>query len=247
MTVIGDGGTKSFNGPGYSVINKFGVNLDIDTASVPEAIWSHGGAFPFLASGIAMDFLSSVVADDIAGTGAQKIEITWYDDSNVEFIQEFPTDGTTPVQIPGTVKLVSRIVITQAGSGTTNAGEINVVNRGGAIVYQSMEIGEGQTLSAVQMVPSGKKGIIKRVYAEYARAGAAFNDADMRFRIRLANGTILTKLPTVVSPNNTDHDHFYNAGGIELEAGDIAFWECIEVSANDTPIAAGFDLEIEDA
>jgi len=246
MNKIGNGGNTLTHGPGYSVINKFGVNLDIDTATVPETIWSHGGQFPFLATGITMDFVSTLAADDIAGTGAQKLLITFYDDSDVESTQEFDTDGVTPVQLPGLIKLVSRIEVVQAGTGTTNAGKITVVNRGGATVYQSVEVGEGTTLSTPQMVPAGKKGKITRIWAEYARAGAAFNEADMRFRIRKANGTILTKLPTVISPNHTDHDHVYDVGGIALAAGDIAFWECITVSANDTPISAGFDIEFED-
>lgn len=246
MSKSGNGGNPNTHNPGYKAINKFGVNLDIDTATVPETIWSHGGAFPFLATGITMDFVSSLAADDIAGTGAQKIEITFYDDSNVEFIQVFDTDGVTPVQLPGLVKLVSRMKVIQAGSGFTNAGEINVINRGGATVYQSMEPTEGQTLSTPQMVPAGKKGLVKRIFAEYARQGAAFNDADLRVRVRKANGTFLTKLPTVISPNHTDHEHFYNIGGIEMEEGDIIFWECTAVSANNTPISAGFDIEFED-
>jgi hypothetical protein len=234
--------------PGYSVVNKFGVNLDIDTGTVPETIWGDGGAFPFLSAGIEMDFKSSAAADDIAGTGAQKIKVTFYDNSNVEFIQTFDTDGVTPVQLPGVVKIITRAQVVQAGSGLTNAGKISFVDRAtGLVIYQSILIGEGQTLSTPQIIPAGKKGIIRRISVGYARFGVAFNDADMRFRVRLANGTVLTKFPVVISANLPEKVKDYNVGGVEMEEGDIAYWECTSVSANDTPILAAFDLEIFDA
>ena len=235
------------NGSGNkTVINKFGVNLDIDTGSVPETIWAHGGIFPFLSAGVEINFESFSANDSIGGTGAQKLTITWYDNENLEHIETFDTNGVTGVQLPGLVKLVSRAEVTQSGALNTNLAEINFIDRAtGLIVYQSIEAGEGQTLSTPQMVPNGMKGIVKRVFAEYARSGAAFNDADLRFRVRKSNGTILTKLPTVISPNNPSGGKDYGVGGIEMEAGDIAFWECTSVSANDTPILAGFDIEFE--
>lgn len=244
--MIGNGRSVKKTGPGYEVVNKFGENLNIDIATVPETIWAHGGVFPFLLTGIEMDFVSTLAADDVLGVGAQILRVTFFDGSDVEYMQEFETDGVTPVQLPGLVKLVSRVEVIQAGSNLTNSGKITFVNRGGATVYQSVEIGEGQTLSTPQMVPSGKKGLVKFIYTEYARAGAAFNDADMRFRIRKANGTILTKYTTTISPNNAYVSKDYGIGGLEMEAGDIAFWECIAVSGNDTPMAAGFDIEFED-
>ena len=54
--MIGNGGIVGVtHGTGYEAINKYGENPDIDIASVPEAIWAHGGVFPFLGVGIAMD------------------------------------------------------------------------------------------------------------------------------------------------------------------------------------------------
>jgi hypothetical protein len=246
---IGGGVGAGQKSPGYKVINKFGVNLDIDTGTTPETIWGEGGTFPFLSVGVLMDVKSDAAADTIAGTGAQKVRITFYDDSNAEFIETFDLNGITPVQINGasTVKIVTRIEVVQAGTGLTNAGKITVILRGGATIYQSILIGEGQTLSTPQIIPAGKKGIIRRISVGYARFGVAFNDADMRFRVRLANGTVLTKFPVVISANLPEKVKDYNVGGVEMEEGDIAYWECTSVSANDTPILAAFDLEIFDA
>jgi hypothetical protein len=239
-------------GPGFRVINKFGRNLNVDTADTPITVWAHGAtgkvSFPFLDAGVEMDFKSTLAADDIAGTGAQKIRITFYDDSNVEFVQEFETDGVTPVQLPGLIKMVSRIEVTQVGSDAskTNVGEINVVDRAtGLVVYQSLEIGDGQTFSAVQMVPAGKKGIIKEIFTSYAKRTNK-NDADLSFRIRRSNGATVIKHISTISAAKPDNGKDYKIGGIEMEAGDIAYWQVDDVSANDTPLFADFDMEIED-
>ena len=85
MTAGNNGGVPG-RGAGFEVINKFGVNFDIDTGSTPETIWAHGGVFPFIDAGIAMDLVSSHAADDISGTGAQKARITYYTSDNTEVI-----------------------------------------------------------------------------------------------------------------------------------------------------------------
>jgi hypothetical protein len=43
---IGNGGKFGDPGPGYSTINKFGLNLDIDTGSTPETM-GKWWRFPF--------------------------------------------------------------------------------------------------------------------------------------------------------------------------------------------------------
>ena len=121
----GNGGTFGGKGAGFEVINKFGVNFDIDTASIPETIWSNGGLFPFLDAGIAMDIVSSLAADDIAGTGAHKAKITFYASDNTETVQTFDLDGVTPVPVSDDMKICTRIEIVETGSGNKNAGKID--------------------------------------------------------------------------------------------------------------------------
>jgi hypothetical protein len=245
--MIGNGGIAGISqGAGFKAINKFGVNLDIDAG--PEDIWSHGGLFPFLDAGIAMDIKSSAAADTLAGTGAQKAKITYYTTDNTEVIMEVDLDGVTPVQVSDDLKICTRIEISQTGSGNTNAGEVNLVDRAsGLIVYQSVEIGEGQTLSAVQICPKGKKGLVIQHEATYAKTQNPFADADMRLNLRKANGSILVKHPAALSAVKQEDKKFYPSGGIEIEEGDIIFWRCLSVGATDTPIEARFDVEFKDA
>lgn len=237
------------HGPGFFVINKFGENRTIDTTSTPEVIWTHGAAFPFLDVAIEMDVFSGNVGDAITGTGAQKIQITRYDNSNNEIVEIIELDGTTKVQLSGTTKFVSRMEVTQVGSdeSKTNIGDIHAIDRAtGSIVYQAIHPGDGQTLSAVQIVPAGKKGLIKEATVNYAKLTNK-NDAELTFRIRRANGATVIKHRSVISSAAPKNGFRYEEGGIEMLAGDIAYWQCDDVSANETGIYGTFDIEIEDA
>lgn len=249
--MIGAGGRPGDPGPGFQAINKFGENDDIDTADVPIEIWAHGADgtnFIFLDAGIAMDIKSSDAVDTIAGTGAQVARITYFKTDNTEVVVDKDMDGVNQVEVGDDVKIVTRVEIIQTGSGLVNAGEINVVDRAtGVIVYQSVEIGEGQTLSAIQICAKDKVCKVIFHYTTFSRASAAFGSAQMRLRLRKVNGSLLTKYNTTISANHPRDERTYDIGGINLVAGEIIFWECKDVSANDTPIEAGFDIECEDA
>jgi hypothetical protein len=246
--MIGNGGISGLSkGAGYDVINKFGENADIDTGTVPEAIWSHGGAFPFLSAGIQADIKSSDANDTLAGTGAQKVKITYHLSDYTKVVETKDMNGLTQVQLNDDFLFCSRMEIVQSGSGKTNAGEINIVDRAtGLIVYQSMEIGEGQTLSAVQICPKDKKGLVKCHSVTYARTAAAPNDAQLRLRLRAVDGSVLTKHNITISKDKPFDQKEYNIGGIQMAAGEIIFWECVSVSADNTPIEGRFDIEFED-
>lgn len=223
-------------------INKFGENADIDTGTVPEVIWANGGAFPFLNTGIAMNIKSSSANDVIGGTGARKVKITYYNTANIKNEVEIELNGTSQVQIADDVKIVTRASVTESGSNNNNVGKLSIVDRPtGLVVYQSIEVGEGQTLSAVQICPANTLGKVKSHYCTYARV-ANRNAAQLRLRLRKVNGTILTKYNVSISSDNPWDGRDYKIGGIDMLPGEILFWECVAVSANDTPIEAGFDI-----
>jgi hypothetical protein len=248
-------GNKTGKPKGYSVINKFGFNDDIDTGDTPIEIWSHGaiGAnFVFLDTGIPMDLVSTSANDTLAGTGAQKVKITYYLTDNTELIEIKDMNGLTRVPVNDDLKFAARIEIIQTGSGNKNAGEINLVDRAtGLIVYQSVEIGEGQTLSAIQICPKGKKGLVKKHSCSYSKAQSPLSAADMRLRLRAVDGSFLTKHTALVNVNKPEDVMVYGdwddlESGIKMVEGEIIFWECVAVSANDTPIDGRFDIQFWD-
>jgi len=237
-------------GAGSDAISKFGENSDIDTADAPVEVWSHGAngtRFPFIDTGIPMDIKSSSADDTLLGIGGQQATLTFYRTDNTKVVKTVDLDGITQVEIDDDVKICTRIQI-KSGTNKTNVGEINIVDRAtGLVVYQSVEIGEGQTLSAIQICEKDKKGKIKFHYTTFSRASAAFGSAQMRLRLRAVDGSILTKYNTTISANHPRDERTYGDGfGLDIVEGEIFFWECTSVSANDTPIEAGFDLMIED-
>jgi hypothetical protein len=251
--IIGNGNVNS-QPKGHQVINKYGENNDIDAADVPIEIWSHGADgtnFIFLDAGVAADIVSTSVNDDIAGTGAQKARVTYYTTDNTEITVDIELDGITQVQISDDLKICTRIEIIQTGTGNINAGEINIVDRAsGLLIYQSVEVGEGQTLSAIQICPKGKQGIVKKHTVSYSKVQAPFSAADMRLRKRAIDGTTTTKHLAVISANNLKDEVEYNLNdresGIKFTEGEIIYWECIAVGADNTPIEGRFDIEFRD-
>lgn len=247
--MIGNGQT-GVNGTGYQVINKFGVNDDIDSANTPVEIWSHGSdgtKFIFLDAGVNMDLKSDDPNDTILGSGAQKITVTFYLTDYTEVVQEFDMNGITQVPVTSDGIIGTRMEVTQSGASNTNEGEINLVDRAtGLIVYQSIEIGEGQTLSAIQICPKDKKGLVKCHSVSYSKIQAPFGAASMRLRLRAVDGSITTKHPTIISADKSIDEIIYRIGGIEMLEGEILFWECIAVGADNTPVEARFDVEFTD-
>jgi hypothetical protein len=235
-----------WKGKNQDVINKFGVNLDIDTGSTPETIWSHGGQFPFLDTGISADIVSTSVNDTLLGSGARQVKITYYTEDSTEVVEIKDLDGTTRVQLSDDFKICTRIELESTGTSNTNEGEINVVDRAtGLVVYQSVEIGEGQTLSAVQICPKGKRGKVTKHFVTYAKTQAPAGSADMRFNLRKVDGTVVAKHVVQISATKEFDNYEYPKGGITVEAGEIVYWQCLTVSANDTPIEGRFDIEFK--
>ena len=245
--MIGPGGRPGDPGPGYEPVNKYGINLDIDAG--PETIWSHGGQFPFLSAGIEADFISSSSADQYpGGAGARTLIFTYFLSDFTRIIEEKELNGNNQVQLHDDFLFCSRIELCESGVQNKNVGEINVVDRAtGLIVYQSVEIGEGQTFCAVDMCPKGKKGLVVKHIVGYSKFTAPQGAADMRFILRKANGSELTKHPVLISDNKQEDIVRYDIGGIKMSAGDYAYWQCDSVSAANTPIEARFDIKLEDA
>lgn len=70
--------------PGHRRIAALGNNPDVDTASLPEDVWSGGGAYPWMTASTALEILSSSANDASAGTGARTVIINGLSDAYAE-------------------------------------------------------------------------------------------------------------------------------------------------------------------
>ena len=100
-----------------------------------------------------MSVISSDAADDIDGTGAQKITIQGLDANWLPKSLEVDMNGTSETTVASTFIRVFRAFVTQAGSGEVNAGDITLSI--GGITVAKISADMGQTLMAVYTVPAG--------------------------------------------------------------------------------------------
>jgi hypothetical protein len=169
---------------GVTHINKFGMNLEVETGTVPEDVWEYGGEYVYDADGTApIAYLSS---DDGADTN-QTIRITGLDIDGVEVTQNVTAAGTNVVSLTTPLWRVYRM---QNISGTSLTGVLYChidptptagVPGSATQVRAIIDDGQNQTMMSLLTIPAGKVGFFylgevgvqldgnAQALAEYAR------------------------------------------------------------------------------
>lgn len=164
--------------PGYSVIDKFGVNPEITTASDPEDVWEAGGEYQFSTTDDIVSLSSSDNGDN------QDIEIQGLDVDGNEVIQTITLSGQTRVALDTALWRVYRMqnegTTDLAGtvycySGTTNTAG---VPSGGSVIKAIISNGNNQTLMAIYTIPKGKVGFLYRGEIGIDWEGGAFSGSE---------------------------------------------------------------------
>lgn len=150
LTDIGFG--LNFN---YRRVTALGANPDVDIASLPEDVWTGGGAYPWMTGSTALEVVSSSAADAAAGTGARSVLIQGLDIDYLEVSQTVALNGITPVAIPISLFRVNTAMIMSAGTGKVNAGDISIRDTGGGTVRAILPAGYGITRQSSFTVPAG--------------------------------------------------------------------------------------------
>ena len=147
--------------PKHSFIHKFGHNLDIDTGSVPQTIWSAGGLYVFPSSADTLKIISSDFDDNGTGTtGALTIKVQGLD-ANYDAIEEdFTLNGQTAVTGNKEFLRVYRAFVTSAGSSEYNEGVITINNSNDTLTLATIPAEGGQTQMAVYTIPRNYKGYL---------------------------------------------------------------------------------------
>lgn len=172
-----------------SGVNKSGENPDVDTGTLPEAVWNGGGAytgFPTTApvGGTELQVVSSSAADvgTLFITYLEKSASTQYTTIGV------PVNGVTPVNTGINAYRVHTAYYSSTANPSTqfNAGTIQVRYRqNNAVVFLAMPIGRNQTYMSGYTIPAGKKGLL--LPTTWTVAGAAGNTISGAMYIREFN------------------------------------------------------------
>jgi hypothetical protein len=147
--------------PKHSLVHKFGHNLDINTDSDPETIWSTGGLYVFPSSADTLKIISNDVDDNGTGTtGALTIKVQGLD-SNYDAIEEdFTLNGQTAVTGNKEFLRVHRAFVTSAGSSEYNEGIITINNSDDSLTLATIPAEYGQTQMTVYTIPRNYKGYL---------------------------------------------------------------------------------------
>ncbi|MCP3681211.1 MAG: hypothetical protein GY861_00840 [bacterium] len=231
--------------PEYSVVEKFGENPDIDTGSVPEDIWSHGGVYTF--STIAdIDSMSSSDVDD-----DQTIYIQGLDENWELVTQTKALNGQTTVTLDTPLIRCFRM---WNSSGTDLEGDVYIYINGASVtdgvptvsseVRAEITLGAGQTEMAIYTIPVGYNGYFYGGYVSLSRQGTF--SADFTSRLRLFNGVfrVVSRI-ACVGQGNSSWVYKYPIPLALPEKTDILL-RCEDVTDNNTGVSGGFTVLLKE-
>lgn len=225
---------------GISIVNKFGFNSDVDSATVPEDVWEGGGTYTGWATAAELvQVFSASTSDTAAGVGARTLRIIGLD-ANYDVQSETITlNGTTPVSSTQTFIRIHTASVLTAGTAEVNQGIITVRQATTtANVFLSLIAGRNQSNAAVYTVPAGYTAYMRNIHA----AASPTNTASVQGQIwtRSFGGAFRSRRPFFISNAFRLYDTVYG-GLVFTEKSDITI-RIISCSANNVAVNAGFDL-----
>lgn len=239
---------------GYSCINKFGRNIEIDSG-VTADIWD--GGHTLASGGVSLiwvaptqarthQIVSTDAADDgdPAGAGARTIRIYGLTDwDSAEVSEDITLNGTSNVATTNQYVIIHRMKVLTKGSTNINVGTIKATADTDNTITAQIRPGQGQTQMAVYGIPSIQKLSIKQIHASMNKA-VATGVADMSLLVNPNPNVELTNFIT----KDTFGLQSTGSSYIEKEFSPIKTVEgpaIIKIQAdsgtNDIDIDAGFD------
>jgi len=233
------------NVPGYSGMQKFGSNPDVDTGAA-EDIWDFGGLYTFSTSAD----IDRVISTSASDTG--DITILGLDTNWAVVSQTLTLTGQTAVVL--TTNLIRVYRAYNAGASdfvgnisvyvddTTTSGVVDTPANVRAYVAGA----NNQTLMAIFPIPAATYGILTNAYVTFGRGKTTTASADMSMRMRPFGGVFQIK--NTVGLMTAGSSSFVRDPGVFglIPAKTDILIRCDEVSAADCNIAAGFDLLLVD-
>lgn len=231
--------------PGYSVIEKFGENPDVEEGDAPEDVWDYGGIYVF-SSTADIDRLSSSGAGD-----TQDILVIGLDEDWNEVQQVATLTGQTPVALATPLIRVYRMV--NVGTADLVGNVYCFVDGGvtGGVPDDSSDIragirnGNNQTLMCVYTVPNGKTGYFWGGYVAVSRSGPQPANVDFTWRARKEGGvfTVASRI-SCISAGSSSWNYEYKSP-VQLPAKTDVVIRCDAVS-NDCGVSGGFTVLLKD-
>jgi hypothetical protein len=159
----------------------FSANPDVDTATVPEFVWSQGGVFTFPAAAGATAIVSTSANDAAAGTGARTVTVTGLDANYMTVAETVTLNGTTPVNLTAQMLRINKLEVATAGSSQVNAGAITI-SIGGTVV-SAIPADKGVSQTGVYTVPADyDRALVLDLFVNVAQGAAGSCTIQLRKR-----------------------------------------------------------------
>lgn len=223
---------------GYTRVTALGNNPDIDTGTIPEDIWTGGGAYPWMTAATALEIVSSSANDAAAGTGARTVLINGLDANYVAVAQVITLDGITPVAIPTNLFRINSALIMSAGTGKVNAGDITIRDAGAGTTRAILPLGYGITRQSIYTVPAGSTLQIVSQFFGFNEVAGGNKFARFATYIQSPNGFYRLPLELAVG-DEPPYRHDGIPGLVLPEKTDFAL-RCTAVSGENTNLTAAW-------
>lgn len=224
----------------YTYIHKFGRNPDVDAAA-SEDVWDGGGEYPFPAAAAVPIVYSDVAGDDDGDSGAHAVVLEGLDADFKEISETIRLNGTTTATAVQSYIRTHRMLVTSAGSNSTNIGQISC--EVGGVLTAQISSDMGQTLMAIYTTP--KLDPRDKAYVLgwdcHLPTTSGLNAATVRLQLRTTVGAWQTKDLAALDESNRIYAVVYPDPVETSEKCDIRV-RVDSVSANNTVVAAGFDV-----
>jgi len=222
---------------GYTVVQKFGRNGDIDTASVPEDIWNGGGVYAGFPTGSPEEF--EVFSSSASDTGVLMFTYLPTTTSTEYLTHTVTLQGTTPVSTGITGYRMHTANYASGSSTTFNVGTITIRHKvTTANIFCVMPIGRSQTNVASYTVPFGHTAKIVRLFARVI--GSTSGTVDGALWVRSNGGSPRLRRPFTCGNSAPFEEMPY--GGISISAQSDIQVRISAASANNLDVISGYDI-----
>ena len=155
------------NVPNASVVNKFGFNADVDSAS-PEIVASFGGAYDpgsdVMSSAQTFTITYNNATDGLGTTGALSLFFTYLDE-NFNEVTAFHTLGSTGSDVTSFTGVgINRVVVLSSGSANTNTNDITITATSDATNQAQIPAGSSVTQQLIYHTGINKTFLLDYVF-----------------------------------------------------------------------------------
>jgi|SRR6266850_857885 len=229
-----------------------GTNLDVDTLTDPEDVWSGASLgilngvdhklIPIPSVAVATEIVSDSANDTAAGTGCRTVLIVYLDSTYTSKTITLSMNGTTPVALPENIIAVNTLVRSTCGIFRgSNIGNISLRDVGGlGSTYSYMVAGQGFSRTSLYTVPNGYTLFVYSLLFSILQSDKINKWASFSFPILNSTGSIARALQISVS-SQSPYRHEADGLPINTVSQKNSTWvTCDTTTEDNTQVTCGF-------